>query len=377
MANKDYYETLGVKKDASADEIKSAYRRLAKKYHPDLNKDNKDAAEKFKDVNEAYEVLGDEKKRANYDQFGNAEGQPNFGDYFSSGNGANFSGSFSEGFGGFGDFFGDLFGAFGGGRGRTVERGEDIELQMTLSFEEAAFGVKKEINIPKVEKCSSCSGTGAKNGKEFSTCQTCRGTGRVRYSQQTIFGTTIQEGPCKACNGTGKLVKEKCTDCGGKGYKKITKTVKINVPAGIDNGQTITLRGEGNAPVRDGVPGDLRIHIRVSPHKVLVRNGNDLLLELYVPFTTALLGGKVTIPTLKGTYDLEIKELTQSGTIMRLKGKGVKILNREAYGDLIVTVKTEAPKSIDRKTKELLKQVSEQIPQSSYSKYENYLKKIR
>lgn len=372
MANKDYYETLGVNKDASADEIKSAYRRLAKKYHPDLNKDNKDAAEKFKEVNEAYEVLGDEKKRANYDQFGNAEGQPNFGDFFG-GNG----GGFSQGFGGFGDLFGDLFGAFGGGRGRTVERGEDIDVQMTISFEEAAFGVKKEINIPKIEKCGSCSGTGAKNGKEFSTCSTCHGTGRVRYSQQTIFGTTIQEGPCKECNGTGRIVKEKCSDCNGKGYKKITKSVKLNIPAGIDNGQTMTIRGEGNAPVRDGVPGDLRVHIRVSPHKVLVREGNDLLLELYVPFTTALLGGKVTIPTLKGNYDLEIKELTQSGTVMRLKGKGVKILNREAYGDLIVTVKTEAPKSIDRKTKELLKQISEQIPQSSYSKFESYLKKIR
>lgn len=372
MANKDYYETLGVNKDASADEIKSAYRRLAKKYHPDLNKDNKDAAEKFKEVNEAYEVLGDEKKRANYDQFGNVEGQPNFGDFFG-GNGE----GFSQGFGGFGDLFGDLFGAFGGGRGRTVERGEDIDVQMTISFEEAAFGVKKEINIPKIEKCSSCSGTGAKNGKEFSTCSTCRGTGRVRYSQQTIFGTTIQEGPCKDCNGTGRIVKEKCSDCNGKGYKKITKSVKLNIPAGIDNGQTMTIRGEGNAPVRDGVSGDLRVHIRVSPHKVLVREGSDLHLELYVPFTTALLGGKVTIPTLKGNYDLEIKELTQSGTVMRLKGKGIKVLNREAYGDLIVTVKTEAPKSIDRKTKELLKQISEQIPQSSYSKFESYLKKIR
>lgn len=374
MANKDYYETLGVNKDANADEIKSAYRRLAKKYHPDLNKNSKEAAEKFKEVNEAYEVLGDEKKRANYDQFGNAEGQPNFGDFF--GGNSNFSGGFSEGFGGFGDFFGDLFGAFGG-RGRTVERGEDIEIQMSLSFEESAFGVVKEINIPRIEKCATCKGTGAKGGKEFSTCSTCHGTGRVRYSQQTLFGTTIQEGPCKACNGTGKIIKEKCDDCGGKGFKKVTKSIKINVPAGIDNGQTITMRGEGNAPIRDGVSGDLRIHVRVAPHKVLVRQGNDLLLELYVPFTTALLGGKVAIPTLKGNFDLEIKELTQSGTVMRLKGRGMKILNREAYGDLIVTVKTEAPKGIDKKTKELLKQIDQQIPQSNYSKFENYLKKIR
>lgn len=370
MANKDYYEILGVDKNASADDIKSAYRRLAKKYHPDLNQNNPEAAEKFKEVGEAYEVLGDEKKRSNYDQFGSADGQPNFGDFFGG------NGGFSEGFGGFGDIFGDIFGAFGG-RGRTVERGEDIEVQITLSFDEAAFGVTKEITIPKLEKCSVCSGTGAKNGKEFSTCSTCRGTGRVRYSQQTLFGTTIQEGPCKDCNGTGKIVKEKCSDCNGKGYKKVTKTVKIKVPAGIDNGQTITMRGEGNCPIRDGICGDLRIHVRVSPHKVLVRNGFDLHLELYVPFTLALLGGKVTIPTLNGDYDLQIKELTQSGTIMRLKNKGIKHLNSNAYGDLIVTVKTEAPKSLDKKTKELLKQIDQNIPQNNYSKYETYLKKIR
>ena len=373
MANKDYYNILGVEKSASADEIKSAYRRLAKKYHPDLNQNNAEAAEKFKEVSEAYEVLGDEKKRSNYDQFGSADGQPNFGDFFG-GNGG--FGGFSEGFGGFGDIFGDIFGAFGG-RGRSVEKGEDIELQINLSLEEAAFGVSKEFTIPKVEKCSSCKGTGAKDGKEFSSCSTCHGTGRVRYSQQTIFGTTIQEGPCKECNGTGKIVKEKCSDCNGKGYKKVSKTIKINIPAGIDNGQTITMRGEGNAPVREGVNGDLRIYVQVSPHKILVRNGFDLHLELYVPFTLALLGGKVKIPTLNGEYELEIKELTQSGTIMRLKNKGIKHLNKNIYGDLIVTIKTEAPKTIDKKTKELLKQFSENISQNNYPKFESYLKKIR
>lgn len=376
MANKDYYSVLGVDKKASADEIKSAYRRLAKKYHPDLNKDDKTAAEKFKEVNEAYEVLGDEKKRANYDQFGNAEGQPNFGDFFG-GNGGGFSGSFGEGFGGFGDLFGDLFGAFGGRSARTIERGEDIDVQINLSFDEAAFGVYKEITIPRVEKCLSCQGTGAKDGKEFSQCSTCKGKGRVRYTQQTLFGTTIQEGPCKDCNGTGRIVKEKCAQCSGKGYKKVTKTVKIKIPAGIDNGQTITMRGEGNAPLREGVSGDLRIHVKVSPHKVLVRDKFDLHLELYVPFTLALLGGKVEIPTLNGPYMLEIKELTQSGTIMRLKGKGIKVLNRDSYGDLIVTIKTEAPKSLDKKSKQLLAQLSEEIPRQAYSKYEAYLNKIK
>lgn len=379
MANKDYYEVLGVDKKASADEIKSAYRKLAKKYHPDLNKDNKDAAEKFKEVNEAYEVLGDEKKRANYDQYGNAEGQPNFSDFFG-GNGGGFSsGNFSGGgFGGFGDIFGDIFSAFGGGRSSSaVEQGDDIDVAINLTFEEAAFGVTKEIVIPKIESCPDCSGTGAKNGKEFTTCQTCKGSGRVRYTQNTLFGTTIQEGVCKDCNGTGRIIKEKCSTCGGKGYKKVQKTVRVNVPAGIDNGQTITMRGAGNAPVRKGVNGDLHIYVRVTPHKLLVRNGYDLQLEVNIPYTLALLGGKIQIPTLNGMYDLEIKECTNSGTVMRLKNKGIKMLNRDAYGDLLVTIKTEPPKSLDKKTKELLKQITEINSVNNYPKYKNYLDKIK
>ncbi len=379
MANKDYYEVLGVDKKASADEIKSAYRKLAKKYHPDLNKDNKDAAEKFKEVNEAYEVLGDEKKRANYDQYGNAEGQPNFSDFFG-GNGGGFSsGNFSGGgFGGFGDIFGDIFSAFGGGRSSSaVEQGDDIDVAINLTFEEAAFGITKEIVIPKIESCPDCSGTGAKNGKEFTTCQTCKGSGRVRYTQNTLFGTTIQEGVCKDCNGTGRIIKEKCSTCGGKGYKKVQKTVRVNVPAGIDNGQTITMRGAGNAPVRKGVNGDLHIYVRVAPHKLLVRNGYDLQLEVNIPYTLALLGGKIQIPTLNGMYDLEIKECTNSGTVMRLKNKGIKMLNRDAYGDLLVTIKTEPPKSLDKKTKELLKQITEINSVNNYPKYKNYLDKIK
>lgn len=374
MANKDYYDILGVDKKASADEIKSAYRKLAKKYHPDLNKDNKDAAEKFKEVNEAYEVLGDEKKRANYDQFGNAEGQPNFGDFFS-GNGGSYS---SSGFGGFGDIFSDIFSAFGGGKASSrVEQGEDIDVAINLTFEEAAFGVTKEIVIPKIESCADCSGTGAKNGKEYTTCSTCKGSGRVRYTQNTLFGTTIQEGVCKDCNGTGKIIKEKCSTCGGKGYKKVQKTIRVKVPAGIDNGQTITMRGEGNAPVRKGVNGDLHIYVRVMPHKILVRNGFDLQLEVNIPYTLALLGGKIQIPTLNGMYDLEIKECTNSGTVMRLKNKGIKMLNRDAYGDLLVTIKTEPPKNLDKKTKELLKQIAENNSINNYPKYKNYLDKIK
>ena len=373
MANKDYYKILGVEKGASADEIKSAYRRLAKKYHPDINK-TPEAAEKFKDINEAYEVLGDDKKRANYDQFGSADG-PQFG------GGAGGAGGFGDFFGGagggFGDIFSDIFSAFGGSgsRGRVMEKGDDIFMNMTISFEEAAFGVEKNVTYSKIEKCSVCDGTGAKDGKEYSVCPDCHGSGRVRFQQNTMFGTTIREAGCTRCNATGKIIKEKCSACSGKGYKKINKTLKVKVPAGIDDGQTIRMRGEGNAPVREGVSGDLNIRIAVTPHKILVRKGNDIYLDLYIPFTQTLLGTKVEIPTLKGPYTLTIPELTASGTVMRLKNKGVKILNREAYGDMLVSIKAEPPKSLDKATKKLLEELNAKIDPKAYSKYQNFLSK--
>lgn len=373
MANKDYYKILGVEKGASADEIKSAYRRLAKKYHPDINK-TPEAAEKFKDINEAYEVLGDDKKRANYDQFGSADG-PQFG------GGAGGAGGFGDFFGGagggFSDIFSDIFSAFGGSgsRGRVMEKGDDIFMNMTISFEEAAFGVEKNVTYSKIEKCSACDGTGAKDGKEYSVCPDCHGSGRVRFQQNTMFGTTIREAGCTRCNATGKIIKEKCSACSGKGYKKINKTLKVKVPAGIDDGQTIRMRGEGNAPVREGVSGDLNIRIAVTPHKILVRKGNDIYLDLYIPFTQALLGTKVEIPTLKGPYTLTIPELTASGTVMRLKNKGVKILNREAYGDMLVSIKAEPPKNLDKATKKLLEELNAKIDPKAYSKYQNFLSK--
>lgn len=375
MAQKDYYATLGVEKNASQDEIKSAYRKLAKKYHPDLNKDNPDAAEKFKEVNEAYEVLGDEKKRQNYDQFGTADGSgADFSDFFKNG-GFNFSSSGGDG--GFSDIFSDLFGAFGGGSRstKTTERGDDIDVQINLTFEEACFGVKKDIKISKYEKCSDCKGTGAKGGTEYSVCSECGGTGRVTYQQNTLFGRTITQGICKKCNGTGKIVKEKCATCGGKGYQKVNKTVSVNIPAGIDNGQIITMRGEGNAPVREGIAGDLHIVVNVLAHKLFVRKGYDLYFDLYLPFSRLILGGKVDIPTLEGKYAIDIKECTQSGTIYRIKNKGVKVLKSSGYGDLIVTVKGEAPKNLDKRTKELLKQIADSDEKSNYPRYSNFLDK--
>lgn len=369
MANKDYYEILGVDKNASADEIKSAYRKLAKKYHPDLNK-TPEAQNKFKEINEAYEVLGDEKKRSNYDQFGNAEGGPNFEDIFG---GGGFSAS-----GNFGDIFGDIFSAFTGGgrRSKVMEKGDDINLQITISFEDAINGSTKEIPVSRYEKCPDCSGTGAKNGSAYNTCSECQGTGRVRFTQNTIFGTTIREGVCKNCGGTGRIIKEKCSRCGGKGYDKIKRNISLKIPAGIDDGQVLRMSGAGNAPVRDGINGDLNVKINVTPHKVLVRKEQDILLDLWLPFTSLILGDKITIPTVQGDYELTIPELTQSGTVMRLKNKGVKALNSSRVGDMLVTIKAEFPKSLDRKTKDMLKNLKSDLSENSYAKFKDMKNKF-
>ena len=366
MANKDYYKILGVEKNASQDEIKSAFRKLAKQYHPDLQK-GPEAEQKFKEINEAYEVLGDEQKRANYDQFGSAEGGANFNDFFG-GAGGGFSGGFS-------DIFSDIFSAFGGQgssrKTKVFEKGSDIQLQITISFEEAVNGCVKEILVSRVETCESCHGTGAKNGTEFTTCAECKGSGRVRFTQQTFFGTTIREGVCKTCGGTGKIVKEKCSSCNGKCSSKVKTTVSLKIPAGIDNDQVLRMPGYGNAPSREGVPGDLLIKVNVTPHKLLVRKGVDVYLDLWLPFTTLMLGGKISVPTLKGDFELDIPELTQTGTVIRLKNKGVKMLNRELYGDMLITLRAEFPKSLDKKTKDLVKELSN-IDNNQYAKFKKF-----
>ena len=254
------------------------------------------------------------------------------------------------------------------------ERGEDINLAMKLTFEEALFGVEKTITVSKVETCDACSGTGAKNGTAFSTCPDCKGVGRVRIQQNTMFGTTIREGACPKCGGTGKVIKEKCDKCAGKGYKRVQKEITVKIPAGIDDGQTVRMRGEGNSPLGRGTNGDLNIKITVAKHKLFKRDGVDLSYDLYLPFTTLLLGGKVEIPLPKGKFVLDIKERTPSGTIMRLKGKGVKILNREAYGDLLVTLKSEAPKNLSVQQKDLLEKLSESFSDIDFPKYRDFKK---
>lgn len=294
--------------------------------------------------------------------------QGGFGDFFGGG----------QGFGGFSDIFSDLFGFGGGGRSsRVQERGDDINITMKLTFEEAVFGTEKIVSFNRVESCSKCSGTGAKNGREFSTCPDCKGMGRVRIQQNTMFGTTIREGACPRCGGTGKLIKEKCEECNGKGAKKVQSQVRVKVPAGIDDGQTMRIKGEGNAPMGQGISGDLNVKISVAQHPIFKRDGFDLAFDLYVPFTTCLLGGKVEIPLTKGKQALEIKEGTQSGTVMRLKNKGIKVLNRESYGDLLVTIKSEPPKNMSRKAKDLLKQLEGCFDENDFSKSKEFKNKMK
>jgi len=374
MADKNYYDILGVSKDASPEDIKSAYRKLAKKYHPDINKEA-GATEKFKEVNEAYECLSNPQKKSNYDQFGSANGPQGFGGF----------GGGAGGFGGFGDFgdFGDIFSnIFGGGfgassRSQQATRGEDLQVQMDLSFEEAVFGVTKDITVPRYETCSKCSGTGAKNGTEYSKCSECNGSGQVRYTTNTMFGQMIKQGPCKHCNGTGKVIREKCSDCSGQGYKKVNSNISVKVPAGIDDGQVLTMRGKGNCGKRGGEDGDLHIIVNVRDHKLLERDGFDLHLKLYVPFYILLLGGEVEIPLAKGTTMLKIPELTQSNTIFKLRGKGIKYLNRETYGNLIVTVVAESPKNLSKSDKKALENIKNSIKQESFSRYKDYLKDLK
>lgn len=376
MAGKNYYEELGVDKNASADEIKSAYRKLAKKYHPDLNKDNPEAAEKFKNVNEAYEVLSDETKRKNYDQFGSAEG-PNFGGFGGNGSGFGGFGDFGSFSGGFEDIF-NMFtgGGFGGQRSSTNApiNGSDIGVKVTLSFVEAALGCKKTFKVSRDETCSHCSGTGAKGGTEYTTCKECGGTGQVRYTQDTIFGRMVTQGACKSCGGTGKSIKTKCEHCNGAGHKVNQVDIEVNIPAGVDNGEVLTMRDGGNAGRNGGRNGKLVIEVKVKEHPLFVREGSDLLLKVYVPFYTLLLGGEIEIPLVTGKQKLTIPALTQSNTVFKLKNKGIKNLNKIGSGDILVTVVAESPKALSKEEKKMLEKLAKE--NSNFTRYKSYQKDL-
>ena len=371
MADKrDYYEVLGVSKGASDDELKKAFRKEAKKYHPDLHPGDKEAEEKFKEINEAYEVLSNPEKRQRYDQFGHAGVDPNYG--------AGGGGAYSGGFGDFGDIFSDIFGGGfgfgGGGRRNGPKRGNDVRQVVNVSFEEAAFGCKKKINITKMEGCPSCGGTGAKKGTSPETCQHCHGTGQIQTQQRTILGYMTNVTTCPHCHGTGKIIKEPCKDCRGTGKVRNSKTVEINIPAGIDNDQTMQLSGQGEPGERGGPNGDLLITVRVRPHEIFERRDNDVYLEMPISFVQAALGATLTVPTLDGAVKYDIPEGTQSGTRFRLRGKGIPFIRGKGRGDQYVTVTVEVPKNLSSRQKELLRDFEED---KNYKQKKSFAEKMK
>ena len=355
MAEKrDYYEVLGVQKGASADEIKKAYRKLAKENHPDLHPGDKAAEERFKEINEAYEILSDEDKRAKYDQYGHAAFDPNAG----------FGGGF-DGFGGFGDLgdiFGDLFGGFGfGGGARTrnpnaPRQGENLRASVNISFEEAAFGCQKEVTVGRVEKCPDCGGNGCAPGTTPEVCPDCKGSGQVRTTQRTPFGMTQTMSACPKCRGTGKIIHQPCKTCRGAGSIRKQQKIKVTIPAGIDDEQTISLRGQGNAGVNGGPAGDLLVTVIVRPHARFERDGTSVLLDQEISYAQAALGAEVEVPTLDGPVKLTIPEGTQPGSVFRLRGKGIPYLRGSGRGDQFVTVRLGVPKNLTASQKELLRQ---------------------
>ncbi|MFG6428226.1 molecular chaperone DnaJ [Lepagella muris] len=383
MAEKrDYYEVLGVSKGASADEIKKAYRKMAIKYHPDKNPGDKEAEEKFKEAAEAYDVLSDADKRARYDKFGHSMGPQGFGG--AGGGGGFYSGggmSMEDIFAHFGDIFGDGFGggfsggfggATGGGRTRKhVNKGTDLRITVKVTLKDVMDGVDKKLKIPRMVACSHCKGTGAKDGTAFHTCQRCHGTGYISRVQQTMFGAMQSEAVCPDCNGEGKIISETCSYCGGTGVEKKEEVVSFHIPAGVEDGMTLTLRGQGNAPRHGGVNGDLLIVIQEEKDPDLIRDGNDLIYNLMLDFPTAALGGTAEIPTIGGRARLKIAPGTQPGKVLRLRGKGLPQMNTSNRGDLLVNVMVYVPESLTDAEKaaiESLKNTPNVVPTESTAK---------
>lgn len=373
MADKrDYYDVLGVSKGASDDEIKKAYRKEAKKYHPDLHPGDKQAEAKFKEVNEAYEVLSDADKRSRYDQFGHAGVDPNFG---AGGTGGGFGGGFD--FSDIFDMFGGGFGGFGGSRRNGPRRGEDIRKVIEVTFEEAAFGCKKKLNITKQESCKSCGGSGAKAGTHPETCSRCGGRGQVQTQTRTPLGYMTNVTTCPECRGTGKIIKEPCRDCHGTGRVSTPKTIEIDIPHGINDGQTMQLSGQGEPGERGGPNGDLLITIRIKRHEIYRREDFDVYIDLPVTFVQATLGATVKVPTLDGIVEYDIPEGTQAGAVFRLRGKGVPYIRGKGRGDEYVTIEVEIPKNLTAKQKDLLRQFEAEAEGKNYKKQKGFLDKMK
>ena len=381
MADKrDYYEVLGVPKNASEDEIKKAYRKLAKKYHPDLHPGDKDAEAHFKEVNEAYEVLSHADKRARYDQYGHAGVDPNFGG--GAGGGSPFGGMNMD----FGDIFdtffggGSPFGGFGGARRqnpRGPRRGSDCETRVVIEFEEAAKGCTQRVSYDKIENCPDCGGTGAKAGTKPSTCQVCGGTGQQRVTQNTFMGVVQTTRTCERCHGTGQVISDPCQTCRGTGKQRRHHTLEIHIPAGIDDQQILNVAGQGNAGTNGGPAGDLHVIVSVRPHPVFQRKGDDIWCDMPITFAQAALGAEVTVPTLDGKVSYEIREGTQPGDVFKLRGKGEPKLGGRGRGDQYVRMVIEVPKSLSAKQKELLRKFEESTGEKNYQKRKSFFDKFK
>ncbi len=374
-SKRDYYEVLGVERNASDAEIKKAYRKVAKQYHPDVNKDDKSAESKFKEANEAYEILSDPQKKARYDQYGHAGVDPN---------------GFAGGAGGFGDFdfggIGDIFESFFGGSGgfgrssrskNGPQKGSDLKYSMELSFEEAAFGIEREISINRMEACVTCSGSGAKPGTNASTCQHCGGSGQVQVKQSTPFGQFVNVKTCDVCRGEGKVIANPCTVCNGKGKVKKSVKLKLNVPAGIDDGQTISLRGEGEPGTKGGPSGDLYVTIRVRQHAIFKRQGNDVICEMPITFVQAALGAELEVPTLDGKVRYTIPEGTQTGSVFRLKSKGIPFLRGNGRGDQYIKVEIDVPKKLNDRQKAILKEFADISGDDIHDQRKGFFEKMK
>ncbi|QBH97456.1 molecular chaperone DnaJ [Limnobaculum zhutongyuii] len=350
MAKKDYYEVLGVGRDADEREIKKAYKRLAMKHHPDRNQGDKDSEEKFKEIKEAYEILTDAQKKAAYDQYGHAA--------FEQGGmgGGGFGGGFSGG-GDFNDIFGDVFGDIFGGRRQRASRGSDLQYTMTLTLEEAVRGVAKEIRIPTLAECDVCHGSGAKAGTSSTTCSTCHGAGQVQMRQ----GFFAVQQTCPTCHGRGKIIKDPCNKCHGQGRVEKTKTLSVKIPAGVDTGDRIRLSGEGEAGENGAPAGDLYVQIQVKQHPIFERDGNNLYCEVPINFAMAALGGEIEVPTLDGRVNLKVPAETQTGKLFRMRGKGVKSVRGGSQGDLLCRVVVETPVKLNEKQKQLLRELEESL----------------
>ena len=373
---RDYYEVLGVSRDATEDEIKKAYKKLARKYHPDMNPGDKEAEEKFKEVNEANEVLSDPEKKARYDQFGFAGVDPTYG----AGAGGGAYGGAGFDFGDLGDIFGSFFGGGFGGGARTrngPQRGDSIRASVAISFTEAAFGCEKEVTLERSEQCSACKGNGCAPGTTPEICPDCRGTGTVMRAQRTPFGVMQSQMPCQKCGGTGKIIHQPCQECHGSGSVRHRRTIKVSIPAGIDDGQTISLRGQGHAGRNGGPSGDLLITIMVRPHDIFRREGTAVFCEAPITFTQAVLGGELEIPTIDGKVKYSIPEGTQTGTVFRLKGKGIPVLNGRGRGDQYVTVTIETPTNLNKEQKEALRKFDATLGENNHQKQKSFFKKFR